>query len=101
MNWRKNMENSAEQLLDPHFTDLIEKRSQRPEVGAMWEKKSRKNDTVYYTMRIKLTKEQLLDLTQQIEEGEEVAQLDMVTFPTRKPESNNRKPSHRIYQEMR
>lgn len=94
------MENNVQKVIDPEFVELIEKRQHRPEIGAMWKKTSSKNGNPYHTLRVKLTKQELLGLIDQIEQGDEVALLDLVAFPTRNTD-NPRRPSYRLYKELR
>lgn len=91
-------EDSTEITLEQ--AELVEKRSKRPEIGAIWDKISTKGVN-FFTIRVKLSKEELIQLTSQVEEGEEVAVLDLVAFPTKRSGENTRRPAFRVYKELR
>lgn len=90
----ETVEDSAE------LVELTRKRSERPEIGAMWDKTSKKSGMQFYTLKVTLTKDKIEELVSQITRGGEVATLEMVAFPCSKKEDNSRRPAYRIFEEL-
>ena len=78
---------------------LIEKRNERPEIGSIWNRRSKKTGREYLTMQVTFTKEQLTRLLEQVTDNESV-KLNLVSFPNKANNGDYRKPSFKIYEEL-
>lgn len=81
------------------YEDLTERRKNRKETGAIWTKTGMKG-TNFHTIKVKLSQEQIERLVIQLENNEEIS-LDLVAFPCKGGEPNGRKPTYRIFSDMR
>lgn len=80
---------------DPKMSELIEERRQRPEIGAIWTRKAKTSSMEFLKLRIRLTKEQLSQLTSS---PDEQVTVEFVAFPNTYKDSNDKRPSYRIYE---
>jgi len=91
------MENKATN----NIFDLNDRRKERNEIGAVWSRTSRKGSP-FMTIKVKLGPEELENLFEQIETiGDDKAELFLVAFPCDGGEVNDRKPTFRVFKDMR
>lgn len=81
------------------FEDLVERRKNRKETGAIWTKSGTKGIN-FHTIKVKLNQEQIENLVNQLQNKEE-AILDLVAFPCKGGEVDGRKPTFRVFPDMR
>lgn len=84
--------------LTPEMKDLINKRKERPEIGAIWDHQAKTTGNKFLSLKLKLTKEKLQQLL--AASGEEVVEVSFVAFPNKFKEGNPKRPSFRIYDEL-
>lgn len=82
--------------IDSKMSELIEERRQRPEIGAIWTRKAKTSNMEFLKLRIRLTKEQLSQLA--LSSDEEQVTVELVAFPNTYKDSNDKRPSYRIYE---
>lgn len=83
--------------LTPEMKDLINKRKDRPEVGAIWQRQAKTTGNEFLSLKLKLTKEKLQKL---LTNEDEVVEVSFVAFPNKFKEGNPKRPSFRIYDEL-
>lgn len=79
---------------------LQERRQQRDEVGAVWTKTTKNSESEYMTIKLKLDQEQLNHLLSQLS-NDNVAVLELVAFPYTGGETNGRRPTYRVFPDIR
>jgi hypothetical protein len=90
--------------------ELQAARNSRSELGALWRKTS-KTGAEYFTMKLELTPEQAQQLVNNVQtktylsKGEQISKevcvANLVVFENKSNGNDPRKPSHRIYLEIR
>jgi len=90
---------SFTQEVDPKMQALIEKRRDRPEVGAIWTRKAKTSNIEFLSLKLTLTKERLQELLATVN-GEGVIETSFVAFPNKFHEGNPKRPFFRIYEEQ-
>ena len=80
--------------------ELTKRRNEREETGAMWTK-TMKSGSEFQTIKLRLTPEQVEHLLSQLDNNAEEAVLDLVAFPCKGGEPDGRKPTFRIFADMR
>lgn len=83
---------------DSKMSELIEERRQRPEIGAIWTRKAKTSNMEFLKLRIRLTKDQLNQLASSSTSDEEQITVEFVAFPNTYKDSNDKRPSYRIYE---
>lgn len=78
------------------LAELAEKRKTRPEIGAAWKRNSKAN-TEYFTIRLKLNRVRIQEM---LAEGTDEVEVDLVAFPNKTNNGNDRRPVLRIYEEL-
>jgi uncharacterized protein (DUF736 family) len=82
------------------YEDIQKKRSERPEVGAIWENTT-KSQSKYMNIRFKIPKSELLKLIEDSSlDNEGKVTVSFIAFPNKKEEPNSKRPSFRIYKEL-
>lgn len=78
-----------------------ENKTFRPEVGAIWEKKSRERSNPFMSIRFRMTKEKLQELINTSEPGDDgFVNINFVAFPNKGKVDGDKRPNHRIYEEQ-
>ena len=81
----------------PDAVDTV--RQQRPEIGAIWERKSMKTGSTYLNIRLKLPKKKLEELLASAKD-DEPTNVNFVAFTNKNKEENPKRPSFRVYEEI-
>jgi uncharacterized protein (DUF736 family) len=98
-----------DQLNKPSFSantnttssDTQETKTFRPEIGAIWEKKSREKSNPFMSIRFRMSKEKLQELINSSEAGEDgLVNINFVAFPNKGKVEGDKRPNHRIYEEQ-
>lgn len=80
------------------LNEVIEKRNQRPEIGAIWKKLSRKNNNEFLSVEVTLTEDKLKELLGRVTEGK--VKFNLVGFVNKFQNGVTRRPAFRLYEEI-
>ena len=70
----------------------------RSEIGAIWNRQSKKTDLNYMTIKLELSKDKLKQLLQS--EDSQVV-FNLIAFPNKTQNGNDNRPSFRVYEDVK
>lgn len=70
----------------------------RPEIGVIWNRTSTSKNLQFMNIKVKLSKEKLTEL---LSTNDNEVTLDLVAFPNREHNGNDRRPNYRIYESVK
>lgn len=80
------------------LNEVIERRNQRPEIGAIWKKLSRKNNNEFLSVEVTLSEDKLKELLSKVVDGK--VKINLVGFTNKFQNGMNRRPAFRLYEEI-